>query len=309
MDIRQLKYYSAIFEHKNLSHAAAACSVAQSAISHHLSNLENDLGVLLFTRKPRGMEPTAAGIKLYEHAKLILKAVTSAEQDIRQASEIIAGDIAIGIPFSAMKAIGLPLMQAVLKDYPNVRLSIVESLSANTFTHLLSSDVDISLFYNPPKDDRVTMRAILEEDLLCVGKAAIIGDSNEPITFEELKALPTLLLRHGVSTRAVIDRPGLLSKLEAGIPLQLNSVNGMITGLLAGLACTLAPHVFASEHLDAGDLHSRPIISPSLTRKLYVGHLKDRPATRLAEAMVTLLESLIATEVDQGRWDARLTLS
>jgi len=309
MDIRQLRYYSAIFEHKNLSHAAAASNVAQSAISHHLSNLETDLGVTLFTRKPRGMEPTAAGIKLYEHAKLILKAVNSAEQDLRQSSEIIAGDIAIGIPFSAMKAVGLPLMQAVLKDFPNVRLSIVESLSTNTFSDLLSSDVDISLFYNPQKDDRVTMQPVLEEELLCVGKASIIGASDAPITFDEIAGLPTLLLRQGVSTRAVIDRPGLLSKLEAGIPLHLNSVNGIITGLLAGLACTLAPRVFVSEHLYAGDLHARPIVSPSLTRKLYVGHLKDRPATHLSEAMISLLLELIAKEVECGRWDAQLAPS
>ncbi|OUR77267.1 transcriptional regulator [Alphaproteobacteria bacterium 46_93_T64] len=308
MDIRQLKYYSAIFEHKNLSHAAIACSVAQSAISHHLSNLENELGVQLFTRKPRGMEPTAAGIKLYEHARLILKAVKLAEQDIRQESEIVGGDIAIGIPFSVMNTIGLPLMQSVLKDFPDVKLSIVESLSASTFTNLLSSDVDISLFYNPQKDDRVTMRPVLEEDLMCVGKASIIGTSDDPITYDELSLLPTLLLREGVSTRAVIDRPGLLSKLEAGIPLQLNSVNGMVTGLLAGLACTLAPRVFVAQHLESGALHSRPIISPALTRKLYIGQLKDRPATRLAEAMVQLLLDLIAIEVQQNNWEARLAI-
>ena len=71
-------------------------------------------------------------------------------------------------------------MQAVLKDYPNVRLSIVESLSTITFSDLLSSDVDISLFYNPQKDDRVTMQPVLEEELLCVGKTSIIGKSTTP---------------------------------------------------------------------------------------------------------------------------------
>ena len=164
MDIRQLTYYAAIFEHRNLSRAAGHCNVAQSAISHHLANLESELGVTLFLRKPRGMEPTAAGIKLYDHARLILRAVQSAEQDIRQESEVIAGDIAIGLPYSVMKAIGLPLMQAVLKDYPDVRLSVVESLSGGTFSSLLSSEVDISLFYNPQKDERITMQQVLAEE-------------------------------------------------------------------------------------------------------------------------------------------------
>ena len=175
MDIRQLTYYAAIFEHRNLSRAASQCNVAQSAISHHLGNLENELGVTLFVRKPRGMEPTAVGIKLYEHSKQILRAVQSAEQDIKQQPDRIEGDIAIGLPYSVMKAIGLPLMQAVLKDYPNVRLSIVESLSGGTFANLLSADVEISLFYNPQKDDQITMKEVLSEEVLLVGKPDIIS--------------------------------------------------------------------------------------------------------------------------------------
>ncbi len=306
MDIRQLTYYAAIFEHRNLSRAASDCNVAQSAISHHLANLENELGVTLFLRKPRGMEPTAAGIKLYDHAKLILRAVKSAQQDIRQQSEVIAGDIAIGLPYSVMKAIGLPLMQAVLKDYPDVRLSVVESLSGGTFSSLLSSDVDISLFYNPQKDERITMQQVLAEEVLCVGKPEIIGSSRDEMTFEELINLPVLLLRQGVSARAVIDRPGLLNKLEARVPLQLNSVNGIMTGLLAGLGCTLAPHVFVSEDLNAGTLHARPIVGPTLSRRLYIGHRKDQPSTRLSEAMTSLLLDLIRREVTANRWQAEI---
>ena len=306
MDIRQLTYYAAIFEHRNLSRAASHCNVAQSAISHHLANLETELGVTLFLRKPRGMEPTAVGIKLYEHSKQILRAVQSAEQDIKQQSERIEGDIAIGLPYSVMKAIGLPLMQTVLKDYPNVRLSIVESLSGGTFANLLSADVDISLFYNPQKDDQITMKEVLSEDVLCVGKRDIIGVSDQNMTFEKLITLPVLLLRQGAATRAVIDRPGLLNKLEARIPLQLNSVNGIVTGLLAGLGCTLAPNVFVSEHLKSGALHARPIVEPTLTRRLFIGHRKDHPSTRLSEAMTELLLSLIKTEVKHGRWEAEL---
>ncbi|TNE41828.1 MAG: LysR family transcriptional regulator [Alphaproteobacteria bacterium] len=306
MDIRQLTYYTAIFEHKNLSHAASQCNVAQSAISHHLANLEKELGVTLFLRKPRGMEPTAVGIKLYEHARRILRAVHSAEQDIRKESERIEGDIAVGLPYSVMKAIGLPLMQAVLKDFPNVRLSIVESLSGSNFTSLLTSDVDVSLFYNPQKDERITMQAVLEEEVHCIGKPELLGEKGDTITFDDLCLLPVLLLRQGVSARAVIDRPGLLNRFEARMPVRLNSVNGIVTGLLAGLGCTLAPHVLVSEHLESGVLRARRVIDPVLTRHLYIGHLKDRPATRVTEAMTDLLLYLITEAVSAGRWQARL---
>lgn len=73
MDLRQLRYFVAIYEHRNLSRAAAASNVAQSALSLHMSNLEADLRSALFVRLPRGMAPTAAGERLYTHAKSILR--------------------------------------------------------------------------------------------------------------------------------------------------------------------------------------------------------------------------------------------
>lgn len=306
MDVRQLNYYVAIFEHKNLSRAASFCNVAQSAISHHLGNLEEELGVPLFKRKPRGMEPTAAGIKLYNHAKMILKAVKSAEQDIREQSEDVAGEIAIGLPYTVMKAIGLPLMKKVLEDFPDVRLSIVESLSGGTFNSLLTAEVDIAFFYNPQKDDRITTQQILAEEVLCVGKPEIIGSSKEKLTFDELMNMPVLLLRQGVSARAVIDRPGVLNRLEAQVPIHLNSVNGIMNGLLVGLGCTLAPQVFVSEHLDNGTLHARPIEGPFLSRRLYMGTRKDHPPTRLLETISELLLDLVRNEVMANRWQAEL---
>ncbi len=199
MDVRQLTYFLAVYEHGNLSHAASHLAVAQSAISHHIANLESDLGTRLFLRKPRGMEATAAGHRLHRHARAILQAIRAAEHDMLHDARDIAGEFAVGLPYSVMKGIGVALMQAILADYPKVRLSIVEGLSGNTHAALMSSEVDLALFYNPQKDRHVTIEPVLEEAVLCVGRADVIGASDDPITFEELSRLPVLLLRHGAS--------------------------------------------------------------------------------------------------------------
>ncbi|MCK4713042.1 MAG: LysR family transcriptional regulator, partial [Marinosulfonomonas sp.] len=208
MDIKQLTYFVAVFEHANLSHAASHLAVAQSALSHHIGNLEAELGTLLFVRKPRGMEPTAAGQRLFSHARHILASIRIAEQDMLRDSEDIAGEFAIGLPYSVMKGISVPLMRKVLADFPKVRLSIVEGLSGSTHAALVASEVDLALFYNPQRDQRVTVEPVLEEEVLCVGRVSVISDSTEPVTFAELAELPVLLLRHGASARALIDRPG-----------------------------------------------------------------------------------------------------
>jgi LysR family nitrogen assimilation transcriptional regulator len=55
MDSRQLRYFIAVYEQRNLSRASSQTSVAQSALSNHFSNLEADFATPLFERKPRGM--------------------------------------------------------------------------------------------------------------------------------------------------------------------------------------------------------------------------------------------------------------
>jgi DNA-binding transcriptional LysR family regulator len=118
MDSRQLRYFIAVYQQRNLSRAADQASVAQSALSHHISNLEAEFATPLFERKPRGMEPTAAGERLYEHARIILRAMAAAEREIKEGGSVIAGDISIGMANSGVKAIGVPLMRPSSPNIP-----------------------------------------------------------------------------------------------------------------------------------------------------------------------------------------------
>lgn len=149
MDNRQLWYFAAIYEEGALAHAATRERVAVSALSRHLANLEAELGVKLFAREPRGVRPTAAGERLYSHARAILRATAAAEADLRDAGREVAGEISVGMAYSAMKAIGVPLMRRVLAEHPKLRLTLTESLSGSTLLHLLSSEIDIAVVFNP----------------------------------------------------------------------------------------------------------------------------------------------------------------
>lgn len=306
MDSRQLRYFAAIYEYRSLSHAAEHMRVAASALSHHLANLEAELGVALFTRKPRGMEATAAGERLYSHAKSILKAMAAAEADIRESGGEVAGEVSIGMAYSAVKAIGVELARRVLDDFPKVQLSLTESLSGATLMHLMSSEVDLALVYNPPSDPLLKTQPVLEETMVCVGKPEIIGDTGEPITFAELLDLPLILLRQGVSARAILDDFNLLKKIEARAKLQMNSVQAIGGSLLAGLGCVIGTKLFMQEHLDSGALHFRPIVEPKLSRTLYICQLADRPPTFALEAIRDLVLDLVGGAVAEDRWEAKI---
>jgi LysR family nitrogen assimilation transcriptional regulator len=308
MDSRQLRYFIAVYEQRNLSRAADQVNVAQSALSHHISNLEAEFATPLFERKSRGMEPTAAGERLYEHARIILRAMAEAETEVRQGARVIAGDISIGMANSGVKAIGVPLMRTVLTKYPKLKLSLTESLSGATLMRLMSSDVDLALVYNPPSEKDLVAEPVLEEEMYCVGTAKLVGKHEAPLRFEELSRLPLILLRHGLSSRALLDDPVLLKRLEAGAILHANSITGMTGALVAGLGCTIATKLFAQEQLEAGRLVAREVIEPKLTRTLYLCRLRNRPLTYVMEEMRRLMLTLITEQVRKGEWQATLLI-
>jgi LysR family nitrogen assimilation transcriptional regulator len=308
MDSRQLRYFIAVYEQRNLSRAADQANVAQSALSHHISNLEAEFAMPLFERKPRGMEPTAAGERLYEHARIILRAMAEAEREIKEGGGLIAGDISIGMANSGVKAIGVPLMRTVLAKYPGLKLSLTESLSGATLLHLMASEVDLALVYNPPSDKDLIAEPVLEEQMFCVGTAKLIGKGKIPIKFEALADLPLILLRHGLSSRALLDDPVLLKRLDNHAILHLNSITGMIGALLEGLGCAIATKLFVQEQLKAGRLIAREVIEPTLTRTLYLCRLRNRPMTYAMEEMRRVILALIADQVGRRLWEARLLI-
>jgi LysR family nitrogen assimilation transcriptional regulator len=308
MDSRQLRYFIAVYEQRNLSRAADQANVAQSALSHHIANLEAEFATPLFERKPRGMEPTAAGERLYEHARIILRAMAEAEREIRDGGTAIAGDISIGMANSGVKAIGVALMRTVLANYPNLKLALTESLSGATLLHLMASEVDLALVYNPQSEKELIAEPVLEEQMFCVGTSEVIGNSSSPIRFEELTRLPLILLRHGLSSRALLDDPVLLKRLETSAILHLNSISGTTGALLAGLGCAVATKLFAREPLESGYLIAREVVEPTLTRTLYLCRLRNRPMTYAMEEMRRLMLALIADQVSRGAWQARLLI-
>jgi LysR family nitrogen assimilation transcriptional regulator len=273
-----------------------------------MSNLEADLGSPLFIRLPRGMAPTAAGELLYEHARAILRSIHAAEEDLRQASGRIAGDIAIGMAYSAVKAIGVRFMQAVAERYPDVRVSISESLRAATLMHVMRSQVDLALLYNPRTDPALVTEPVLEETMLCVGRPDIVGATDAPITLDAVLELPIVLLKQGVSSRALIDDAALLKRLESRAQLQMDSVQAIAGALGAGLGCAIGTQLIMREELAAGTLVARPIVEPELLRTLQLCRLADRQVTYVLEAMRSLLIALVGAAIADGTWQARSLL-
>lgn len=110
MDLRALRYFESVYEHRSISAAARECFIAQPSISAAIQQLESTLGVALFVRHPKGVSPTEGGQRLYP----LSKKLTGEAQAIRN----LFADKPRPQPFrlGLMRSLGAERMSLLLKD-------------------------------------------------------------------------------------------------------------------------------------------------------------------------------------------------
>ena len=84
MDIRELRYFAAVFRERNLTAAARRCFISQPSISAAITNLEVELGTALFIRHKKGMAPTEAAERFHAVARRIIDEADAAKNLFRK---------------------------------------------------------------------------------------------------------------------------------------------------------------------------------------------------------------------------------
>ena len=110
MDIKQLRYFTAVAQLQNISRAAELMQVSQSTLSKQIAKLEDEMGTMLFDRNGKKIQLNAAGMLFNEYATRILKESKSLKEDIKLAS--LSGGITIRIGAAALPQSFLECMKA-----------------------------------------------------------------------------------------------------------------------------------------------------------------------------------------------------
>lgn len=305
LSLKQLRYFVAIADAGALSRAAETLSIAQSALSHHVGEMEAMLGVSLLDRRARGVSLTAAGQRLYEHAGAILAALGKAELDVKTVAGMTSGPITVGLCHTAIEVVSLPIMQETRRQWPDIHLTIVEGLSGALIDRVIAGELDFALAYNPPPDRRLKTVPVLEEHLFLVGLASIIGDEDGPVRFAQIPAGRMLGMSLFRSSRSILNSQPLRDVINPSIFLELDSLNAMRKALAAGLGCTILAKATVGDLITNGIIQARMIVEPEITRQLAIVSLADRPATRASTEIASILKSTLARAVNDGRWPAR----
>lgn len=266
MDIRQLNYFIAVYEQGSVSAAARQCCVAQPSLSAALRQLEQDLGVTLFTRLPKGMAATEDGDKLYGHAGRLLSQLQSLKASFKE--PVARVKFRLGL----IRALGVERMSQLLREFSN---SV-----AGLELHLVEP--------NEPCDARIITPLLLKAGeafqpiwhdsyLLAIPPGAALS-LQQHIQLSDFEQLPLIkrtpcdawnmlypeLVRHGIKPDVRAD----IQTIEYAL--------GLVS---AGVGCALVPN-FESLLLRQ-DIILRPITTLNLQRDIGLAYPKNHDSVSL----------------------------
>jgi DNA-binding transcriptional LysR family regulator len=142
--LRQLQYFVAVAEMESISGAARQLSVAQSAVTEAVKELEGDLGTALLERNGRGIALTHKGQQFLRHASRILEAVADARRSFAD-DAVPAGELHLGASSLVAGYILADLIARFRRAFPLVAVAAVED-SAEYLEHLLvNGELDVAV--------------------------------------------------------------------------------------------------------------------------------------------------------------------
>ncbi len=304
MELRQLRYFLAIAEHGTFSKAASKVFVAQSALSHQLGQLEDELGARLFERSRRGAELTEAGVVFHAYALSILRQVEDAASSVSGLTDSPAGKVVFGIPHSASQALALPLLNAVRQELPKVQLELTEELTGNLTRQLLAGSLHMAiLFDDGALDDFISEPLVAEKMSLIYRADAGDKQTRANISFREALAKPLILPAQPHGVRPLIEQQAAQAGLLApNVVAEISSISILRTSLLAGLGCTILPVMPLKAELDSGALVARSIRAPGVQRVVALCRSRHIPLSTAAASVGALAAKVVRALCQQGLW-------
>jgi LysR family cyn operon transcriptional activator len=291
MELRHLRYFLAIVELNNLSRAAEKMCVAQSTLSHALSQLEEELGIALFDRVGRNIRLTQAGRVFHEYAARTCNEAIRAKRAMRDLNELDAGTFTLGaIPVFPLSF--LPrAVSSFSQRYPKVRIVVQDLLAAELEEKLALGALDLGIAFHPASRNDVESEYLFSERLvLAVGRGHPFAQKHR-VQWKTLDSIPLALLTPKFSTRILIEDAFRAASAQLRVAVEMDTTESLLAVAADGQLATIVPER-AGAAFECINLI--PITHPELSRKLGLLWPKGTGRTRVATTFAEMLKDVSA---------------
>jgi LysR family hydrogen peroxide-inducible transcriptional activator len=293
--LKQLRYLTALAEHRHFGQAAEACFVSQSTLSAGIKELENQLGVTLVERTNRSVVFTALGQAVAAKAQRVLNEAAALAELAAASGEPLSGPLRLGVIPTIAPFLLPHVLPTLRRLYPKLKLYLTEDQTARLLAQLDDGQLDLVLLALPYDcGDAVTLPLFDDRFHLVCRKEDPLAD-RASVSTADLAGVPLLLLAEGHCMTDQALSACRLAQRNPAIDLTATSLTTLVEMVANGLGSTLLPEMaIEAQLLKGGELVARRFTDDNPYRQIGLAWRATSP--RAAEFRL-----LGETLADKGR--------
>ena len=243
MDWDKLRVFHAVAVAGSFTHAGEDLNLSQSAVSRQISALEEELGVQLFHRHARGLEPTEQGDLLYHAAHEVLDKLASVQAQLTNNKNVPAGDLRITTTVGLGSNWLTPRTHDFLKLYPDIRLSII---CDDRELDLGMREADVAIRITEPRQPNLIKKRLFTVHSHLYASPDYLERYGAPQRIDDLDDCPLIAYGdHAPNALRNVNWPCTMGVKPHGRPrrtiLQVNNIYGLLLAIESGLGIGSLP--------------------------------------------------------------------
>ena len=274
-DLRHLRAIRAIHNCGGLSRAADMLNLTQSALSHQIKGLEDQVDVDLFVRRTKPLKLSAAGQRLLKLANRVLPEVEATEEEFRSLLAGKSGRLHIAIECHACFEWLFPVLESFRKAWPDVDVDIRPGLAFDALPALLREEVDLVVSSDPEEYPDLEFSPLFDYEPVFVASSQHALAEKSWISAQDFR--DEILITYPV------DRPRLdvfsqllmPAKIEPRAVRQVELTAVILLLVASNRGVSVLPDWVVREVRYNSDYVTRPLTEGGLTRRLYAATRRE----------------------------------
>ncbi len=244
-DLVDLQLFVAVADSGSITHGAMRANLALASASARIKGLEADLGVALLKRRRRGIELTAAGESLRDHARLIMHNVDMMRGDLAAYASGVRASVHLLANTSGLSEHLPKALAAFLREHPDISLDVEERESTDIVTAIASRAADLGFAAEHALPENLERFTFSEDRLMLVAPRRGEFASRRGIDFAEVTDRDFVALTSATALQSHIARHAARLGVRLRIRARLRDFDAICQMVAAGVGVAVVPEAAA----------------------------------------------------------------
>lgn len=294
LGLRELELVFAVAAQGSMAKAAAKLGVSQPAVSQSIAALEAELGVRLFDRSSRGVEPTSYGRALIGRGRAAFDELRQGLQELETLKNEGTGEVRIGCPETLAASVLPVAIETFSARWPNVLVHVETFTGTAAAAKLRDRSIDLVFVRGGPGLDDLETSEDFDVRQLFEDRLAVVVGRQSPwaargdIALADLVEAPWILLPYGWGTGRIPNAFRSAGLRPPRAALNTFSMHLRLHLVATGRFVTALPASVLETHRARFNLHELPIALPKSPYGVAIVTLRGRTLSRVVQRFITM---------------------